>query len=506
MVNAPPGEKSSPAGWQRRWFLVGLWALAGAAVTGAVPALLMAAHIVPLDYNEGWNAMWSEVAMQGGRLYPAPDSAVANNYPPLSFFLVGVVGLAFDDNVIAGRVVALASLSGVIAALFYWLRMTGSSRRISAAGAALLAAAFVGFAPGYIAMNDPQLLAHAIAMAAIICLWRGDLSTRALAATAVLVVIAGFTKQLLLPVPIAITIWLAIHHRARVGAWIGAIALAMLLACILVWAAYGNDFFRDILAGRVYSLHAAKVASIEAARRLSPLLVLSAIAMIRLRQRPAGDRSHERVSFVLLYVAAAALIDGASAGGAGVDVNAFFDVLIASSMGAALGLEALESTEGLPQGVAPIAALAALWISAAQLTADVLWRLPAELERVAQLRAREEATRSVIRILAEADGEAACEDLALCYWAHKSFVVDLYNLGQKLETGVVGTSVCETLFAGPRVRILQMDEGLRRGRARITGSCLAVIQKNFEVIPSPSTDWILYRHELPARLDHPGAP
>src|ERR1700748_2343620 len=95
-----------------------LWvAIAGCAVvwlSAATPLSYALFRWIPNGYNEGWNAYWAEVAWHGGPLYPAVDSPISNNYPPLSFYLVGALGRVVGDNIFAGRLLALVSL-GVIA-------------------------------------------------------------------------------------------------------------------------------------------------------------------------------------------------------------------------------------------------------------------------------------------------------------------------------------------------------------------------------------------------------
>ena len=46
---------------------------------------------VPLDPNEGWNAYHALAATAGATLYPQPPDLMANNYPPLSFYLIGAL-------------------------------------------------------------------------------------------------------------------------------------------------------------------------------------------------------------------------------------------------------------------------------------------------------------------------------------------------------------------------------------------------------------------------------
>ena len=78
---------------------------------------------IPLDPNEGWNAYHAQAAMTGGWLYAGPNSFIFDNYPPLSFYLVGVFGKLVGDNVIAGRFVSLLALATVGAGVFASLRL-----------------------------------------------------------------------------------------------------------------------------------------------------------------------------------------------------------------------------------------------------------------------------------------------------------------------------------------------------------------------------------------------
>ena len=81
--------------------------------------LAIPAH-VPLDPNEGWNAAHALAAMAGHGLYPPPQALMVNNYPPLSFYLIGAVAGAGHDVLAAGRLrfrsgrVTLSMFSGVV--------------------------------------------------------------------------------------------------------------------------------------------------------------------------------------------------------------------------------------------------------------------------------------------------------------------------------------------------------------------------------------------------------
>jgi hypothetical protein len=62
---------------------------------------------VEIQPNEGWNAYFADAAMGKMPLYPSADKLITNNYPPLSFYIVGVVGRFLGDPVLAGRLLSL---------------------------------------------------------------------------------------------------------------------------------------------------------------------------------------------------------------------------------------------------------------------------------------------------------------------------------------------------------------------------------------------------------------
>ena len=87
-------------------------------VLGLWRALATMGLRLPLDPNEGWNAYHAAAAMSGTPLYPGPRSFMIDNYPPLSFYLVGALGRLFGDNIFAGRIIALLSFFFVSFGIF----------------------------------------------------------------------------------------------------------------------------------------------------------------------------------------------------------------------------------------------------------------------------------------------------------------------------------------------------------------------------------------------------
>ena len=473
-------------------------ALAVIGLAGLIERLAALGYHVSVGYNEGWNAFWSDIALRGGVLYPHPDAAISNNYPPLSFYLVGALGRLFGDNIIAGRVVSLASLLGIAWALFAWLRLVGSSRELAAFGAAVFLAALAGYAPRYIAFDDPQLLAHAVMLGGLVLLWRGQFSARSVALAAALMVFGGFIKHLLLPLPLAMTVWLGIHRRERVGVWLLAAAVTASVLFAASGMAFGVDFFRDVFAERDYDLFVALRETASAGLQLSPLLALTAIAAVA---APRFERvaAREAASLIAWYAALAATVGIAASVGVGVDVNAFFDLLIACSFGSALGIEAVAfRSDASPDSASRgRAANLAAWIATALLGILVAAKLPAQLSAMAHLSRSARETEEDIRILRELGrGHAACEEPALCYWAGNRFEIDLFNFGQKLVTGTVSGSACEQVFGARSIAVLQLKTRAAISSPRLPDACRQVIRRDFTPVHESSNGEILVRSPL----------
>jgi hypothetical protein len=57
-----------------------------------------------LEDNEPWNGWQAQAAMGARALYPAKDALIVNNYPPLSFYLVGGLSRVLSVSpIFAGR-------------------------------------------------------------------------------------------------------------------------------------------------------------------------------------------------------------------------------------------------------------------------------------------------------------------------------------------------------------------------------------------------------------------
>ena len=384
--------------------------------------------VIPKDPNEGWNAFQALAVASHKPLYPHPLALIANNYPPLSFYIMAAVGHVLNDNIVAGRIVALVSFFIVGANIVLITRRLHASLQ-SAIFSGLL---FMGYASahysGYVAMNDPQWLAHAFMTTGfLLFVGRGD-RVSMLVASSLFVFAGGMIKHSLIPLPVAITVWLFIYDRPQFYSWV-IIGVALVAAStVAMYLAYGPPFFSGVFGTpRGYSI--ARLFS-ETREVAPPLLFLlpAPIVLMLVDSRPEAR-------LVLLYAVVSAAWGVFILGGDGVDVNAVFDLVIALSMNAALAIDTLGQWASSPnRSVARFSGMLIFVLPVLLVTpraASETWEYLQDLKSAIQ------TSREDVQYLSSFRGSAMCESLALCYWSGKDFEVDIFNTGEKLLAGTM---------------------------------------------------------------------
>ena len=142
--------------WTAAILLMGLSVIA----TAWFPLLSITA-LPSENYNEGWNAYRQWMTVEGQPLYGSHPALWTTNYPFLSFHIIGLLGAAKGNMVLAGRIVCFASLIATSVLVGGIVRgATGSRAGALYAGLCLFAwlASFNGAGR---AANDPELLSVA---------------------------------------------------------------------------------------------------------------------------------------------------------------------------------------------------------------------------------------------------------------------------------------------------------------------------------------------------------
>ncbi len=293
---------------------------------GLVHILSILALHIPLDPNEGWNAYFAQAAMTTGSPYPTPSSLMIDNYPPLSFYIVGAVSCLTGDAIVAGRAVALASLIAVALGIGAAASRMGCGRW-EAAFAALFFPAVVMLTTDYAGMDDPQMLAHAIAIGGLLLVLGEKQTPRAMVGAALLFAISIFVKHNLVALPAAVAIWLALLDRRLAGTFAGSGIVFALIGLGLFKQHFGFSLLQQVASARTYSL--ANVWSGLAmwfGWSFVPLAGAALLFVVARRDRHA--------MFCVIYAAVAVAAGAYFLGGAGVDVNALFDADIALALSA----------------------------------------------------------------------------------------------------------------------------------------------------------------------------
>lgn len=437
---------------------------------------------VPFDPNEGWNAYHAAAAMGAGALYPDAHGYFFNNYPPLSFYVVGMFGRLIGDQIIAGRIVSLASFGFVAFALALAARRMRCNV-IAASIAALLFASCLLFGSDYVGMDDPQPLGHALDLLGLLLLLR---SPRHALSGAALFAAAIFVKHNLVAMPAAVAAWLCFRDRRAALRFASALAGLVLLGLALFQLVYGASLLAELASPRTYSF--ATLAS-----SLKQWLAWSAVPLCLFAAVAISNRRDEAVAFCAWYAALAILVAVIFAGGAGVDANIFFDADIALALGSGLALDRLAKHDATRSALTSAALLVPL-ASLLYFAYDEDWREPDYwLHPLAEESAM---SRGDIAFLRAHPGSALCETLAYCYWAQKAPAVDVFNLGQALATGARRDDGLARLFETQHFAAIQFDS---LAPFALTPHLRAVLQRDYAVDHSNDDGVFLVPRTRPVR-------
>jgi hypothetical protein len=347
---------------------------------------------------------------------------IANNYPPLSFFVVGIAERLVGDAILAGRIVSLLSQIATGAAVYAIVARLLGDRWMALVAGLLFAGLGVTILRKYLAMNDPQWLGQAAMGWALVLLVThrpgGRLSARRIVAAAALTVAGGLVKHNLVAVPLAATLWLWVVDRRALWIWATTGAVIAVAACAALFAIWGGDVFADVLApARSYS-------PLRMLAHGVPLLLFVLPGLLACRPLLVAWRQDTRLLLPVVLLAVAIPTAILQRSGDGVDINAIFDTAFALAIAVPIGC-ALRTTQPWR------------WFGVAVLPALVLVPVAAVAD-ARELIGRDAAIRQwqpFIARIAAARGPVACDDQAICHWAGRQSALDFFALKQRLLKG-----------------------------------------------------------------------
>ena len=418
-----------------------------ALVLFAYPAIRLAWDM-EIDANEGWNAYYQLRAMAGKSLYQNDSPLFMNNYPPLSFYVVGAVAAVIGDPQIAGRLVSILSMAVMALSCGSVVLSSGGRRNDATLAMATCLGLFSVFATDYLGMNDPQMLGQALITAGFAFHLHGPQTARRAMITALLFSLGVLTKHnmIIVPLLVAADILRRGPAPARIAFFITGIGLAMISA-LVIQALVGGTFFTQLLMSRPYDVARGFLGTTEMLGKLqAPLAVVGLMLLSTRHLRPMG--------LIGAYLALA-LVEGAGfAGGFNTDINVFFDVYIALAMGLGLAAHSLETAMPWPSlrtGVALVA------------NAGVLFGAPLALGRFAvdvggEMAQREQLFHADVDYLKAHSGPVLCQSYLLCFRAGKPMIYDTFNVNMSMLHGTLPPDTLTAKLRKHEFAIIQISD------------------------------------------------
>lgn len=431
------------------------------AILLAAGNLLAVGFVFERNYNEGWNVYNTARLMHHELVYDGNYWRV-NNYPIVSFLVVGVVDLLFDDLLFSGRIVALASFAaiGVLAAIA--IRRLGGKPIDTVFGAGCALGFCYLVAPAWIIVADPQTLGEAVMLGGFVSYVS---NRRSLLRTAFIIVLGGFIKHNIMAIPVAITIDLAIRSPRRLPFWFACCAGSAAAFLGLTQIVAGGTFLDHLLSPRTFSWHGVRHHLMKYVR----LFKFPLVVMVWSSRRVFSD---DRV-VLAAWGGASLILASAFSGFEGASYNMFQDAAVFLGIASGIALQGLRrriAAEPDTRGrLAKIAAVAFVI-----LLAQPIWaRVPEIAVQLAHSSALLESDRRAEKVfladaqyISEAGGPAICESLLLCHRAGQPFILDPFNSRQYVLAG--------KLDAGELIR-------------RIAAHDFAVIQLRADICDDPAT-------------------
>lgn len=405
--------------------------------------------LIEIWFTEGWNAYFQDMAAAGGRIYPSPNDLIINNYPPLSFYAVGLLGKAAGiDNLFLGRAISLASLIGTALGIFSCIRTLTCSRVDAALGSLWFVAIMSHNFTSYVGANDPQLTGEAIMTGGLAWMLARNRTGRSAFGPLLIMVVGGFWKHNMIAIPLTAVIWLSARRgRAAVPAIAASAAAAAvgLAACGFI---FGMDFFRNLFVARNYSVDhiLGNIGHLQWCA-LAGLIWLSWL----MTSRSIGAK------FTSLHVPIALASCLMQWLGDKVFGNAEFDLIIALAIAVGVTCAEIESCSltrytGMAAAKVAVVAMLVVRLLATDRQEPLLVMFDQNFRSL--FHQGEQSVRNEAQQIAAIEGDVWCFYKVVCRAAGKPFVVDDFLLDELVATRTMGQSDVDDLLRARHITVL----------------------------------------------------
>jgi len=386
---------------------------------------------VPLqiDVNEAWNGWQAERWLSGAPLYPEARALIINNYPPLSFYIVGLVRPFFENAIIAGRFLSIAAVFLIATAIYLCARQLAVGRLAASLGAVWFIATMTRFFSEYAGMNDPNLLALAVMASGFVVFLRST-SRQSLYMAFSLMMLAGLIKHNIVAIPFSafFLLWLANRGRAVEIALYCTVMIGLL--SLALFELYGFSFFQQLMMAREIS----PIRPLERIGRLQFVLPVIGFWIVWLGSAPPSTAKN----VTAILVMASFVVNELALTGAGVANNAQFELVFSTGLCLSIiarDLQGRLATIGRMRfdvGLALIAVMVARFILWPALDPYLLVVSSSYRANIAEKVAILESEIERVRVI---PGPVNCSIRSVCYLAGKDFVFDDFAMSQRIKTG-----------------------------------------------------------------------
>ncbi|WP_426442941.1 hypothetical protein [Bradyrhizobium genosp. P] len=408
--------------------------------------------LIEIWFTEGWNAYFQDAAAAWQRIYPSSSSLIVNNYPPLSFYGVGLVGNFLGDNLFVGRGLSLVSLIAVSIEIFVCVRALAGGVFGPAIGALWYVAIMSHNSTAYVGANDPQIAGEAIMGFGLAWLLTSERSgTRSALGPLLMMVIGGFWKHSMVAIPLTAVIWLLARRGAGAIPAVVASAIATAAGLVLCGVIFGPDFFHNLFTARDYDIA-------HLIGNLGHLQWPALAALIWLSWVVTGRTDGARFTMLHVPIALAACI--LQWFGDKIFVNAEFDLIIA--LGIAIGVTCSSLDRSLLSKYLSVST-----IKIAVVSALVIRLLASDRQEpllvlfdphfAEQFANGERTIRREAAQVAAIEGNVYCLVKTVCRLAGKPFTVDDFKVEEMVATKRITQDDLDELLASHKITTFKSD-------------------------------------------------
>jgi hypothetical protein len=399
--------------------------------------------------NEGWNAYHQDAAIHGV-LYPPTDALIVNNYPPLSFYGIGSLGVWLGDSLYVGRALSVVGVLGLGVVIALAVRRLGGGISAAAIAGFWFIAVMAGSFNRFVGMNDPQLFAQLIMGIALIWFMAREARNESVELPILLMVFAGFIKHNIVVIPVTTLLWMALRdwRSALRPILVGVLGAGSgLLICVLV---FGDAFLHNLLAARQYRF----MRILELTGRFQwvlPAMIVWAIWAWHARKTAAAR-------FMALYICLGLLFCLLQWAGEDVVDNAQFDLVIAVAIGLGVAFERIgdisRTRSVVHMRTVVILVLAVRLLATGRVELALILFSPDYRAAFPQHAAIVDSETERVKGI---KGDVWCMNKVVCRRAGKPFAGDDFKIGQMLVTGALTQVQLKELLKTRGVTVVSND-------------------------------------------------